>query len=202
MSARLLFLAIVSAFAWLPVAGADPVTDLFAANVPVSDQSAETRSTALRDAMAQVLVKITGSRSVLETVEGRDLIESASRFLQQYRYESIRPVPVDPVAPRLALYAEFDGSALERRLRAAGIALWGRERPMTLVWLALSDSTERRLVGSGAQAPVANAVRTAAARRGLPVKLPLLDTEDTTRVSFMDVWGVFEEPLLAAAARY
>jgi len=41
-----------------------------------------------------------------------------------------------------------------------------------------------------------------AAGRGLPVVLPLLDSEDLAQVSFADVWGEFAPPLRAAAERY
>lgn len=201
MSARL-FPVIILSLLLQPLAHADTVADLYAADVPVSDQSAGVRAAALREALGQVLVKITGTQGVMETSAANELLQNPSRFLQQYRYENIRPVPADPGMPRLALHAEFDGSALERRLRSAGLPLWGRERPMTLVWLALSDSNQRELIGAKSSNAAADALQRAAARRGLPVELPVLDTEDVTRVSFMDVWGVYEEPLLAAAERY
>ncbi|MBW3568132.1 MAG: DUF2066 domain-containing protein [Proteobacteria bacterium] len=200
MSARLFLVMILSLLLQSP-AHADTVADLYAANVPVSDQSAGVRAAALREALGQVLVKITGTQGVMETSAANELLQNPSRYLQQYRYESIRPVPADPDMPRLALRAEFDGGALERRLRSAGLPLWGRERPMTLVWLALSDGN-RELIGAKSSNTVVDALQRAAVRRGLPLELPVLDTEDVTRVSFMDVWGVYEEPLLAAAERY
>jgi len=204
VSARLiLFLTVFLPLATLlPAAHADPVRDLYAADVPVKDQSTQVRAAALKDALGQVLVKVTGTQGVLETTAARELLENPSRYLQQYRYESIRPVPADPEMPRLALHAEFDGAALEKRLHGAGLSLWGRERPMTLVWLALSDSNQRQILGATSPVPLVDALRRAATRRGLPLELPVLDSEDLTRVSFMDVWGIYEEPLLAGAERY
>lgn len=196
------FLALFLVAAFPPAAHADPVRDLYSASVPVHDQTADTRAAALTDALGQVLVKITGTQAVLDTTEAKELLKSPARYLQQYRYESIRPVPMNPEMPRLALRAEFDGSALEREVRRARLPLWGRERPLTLVWLAMSDNNERQLVGATSSVPVVDALQRAAARRGLPLQLPAMDTEDATRVSFMDVWGVFEEPLLSAAERY
>lgn len=204
MSARILLIPALCLAGLLALArpvAADPVTDLYAANVAVTDQSAETRRSALQDALAQVLVKVTGSQAVLGTSEAATLLENPSRYLQRYRYETIRPVPVDPTAPRLALHAEFDGATLERRLRAAGLPLWGRERPMTLAWVAFND-TDRQLLAAGAQHAVVDALRRAAMRRGLPLTLPAMDEQDATRLTFMDVWGVFEDPLLAASERY
>lgn len=181
---------------------ADPVTDIYSADVPVRDQSGETRNAALQDALAQVLVKATGTQAVLETDTARELLANPARFLQQYRYQPVRPAPVDPDALRLALHAEFDATSIEGRLRSAGLPLWGRERPLTLAWVAVTDSPERALIGAATANPLTDVLRRSASRRGLPLVLPQLDAEDLTRVSFTDVWGVFDEPLLAAATRY
>src|ERR1700687_4469759 len=52
------------------------------------------------------------------------LFNSARRYVQQYRS-----------APDGQLWVAFDGSAIERWLTQNGQALWGRERPSTLVWV-------------------------------------------------------------------
>ncbi|HEX7030566.1 MAG TPA: DUF2066 domain-containing protein [Gammaproteobacteria bacterium] len=202
MSARLLLVLAFSTIGFAGLAKADPVVDLDAAEVRVHDQSAAARASALKDALAQVLVKVTGSQAVLETAEAAALLENPARFLQQYRYEALRPAPEDPEAASLLLRAEFDGGAIERRLRAAGLPLWGRERPLTLAWVAFSNGGERRLVGRDPADLLVDALQRAASRRGLPLVLPMMDAEDATRVSFMDVWGIYEDPLLAAAERY
>ena len=41
-----------------------------------------------------------------------------------------------------------------------------------------------------------------AERRGLPVAFPLLDTMDLQNLSFSDIWGGFDDALLAASERY
>lgn len=200
MSPRLMLL-LALLLSSLPLA-ADPVTDLHAAIVPVTDQSAATRASALKDAMAQVLIKLSGSENVLATDAGQELLGSPDRYLQQYRYTPIDPPPADPDAARLALHAEFDGRALANRLREAGIPLWGRERPMTLAWIAINDDTNRDLLAADGARSETDALKRAAQRRGLPLELPQMDQQDVTRVSFMDVWGAFEEPLVEASRRY
>ena len=35
------------------------------------------------------------------------------------------------------LWVSFDGEAIERTLREAGQTVWGIDRPLTLVWLAV-----------------------------------------------------------------
>lgn len=200
MSPRLMLL-LALLLSSLPLA-ADPVTDLHAANVPVTDQSEATRASALKDAMGQVLVKLSGSAHVLTTDVGRSLLASPGRYLQQYRYTPIDPPPADSAAARLALHAEFDGRALERWLREGGIPLWGRERPLTLAWIAINDEPQRNLLAAGDARSEIDSLKRAAKRRGLPLELPQMDQQDATRVSVMDVWGVFEEPLVEASRRY
>ncbi len=41
-----------------------------------------------------------------------------------------------------------------------------------------------------------------AASRGVPLVLPLMDTEDLVAVNITDIWGNFTDPVVAASARY
>ena len=41
-----------------------------------------------------------------------------------------------------------------------------------------------------------------AEKRGLPIVFPLLDTTDLQRVTFADIWGEFDDPVLEASKRY
>src|SRR5690606_16164886 len=89
------------------------------------------------------------------------------------------------------------------------------ERPMTLLWIAIDTGQgERALLPAVGAPPGASAdmealldglreeLVTVAEERGLPVTLPLLDLEDMAAVGFADVWGGFEQTVLAASDRY
>ena len=92
----------------------------------------------------------------------------------------------------------------------------GRERPLTLVWLAVDRGNgQREIVAAQDQDKVEGAARSidrnqlvrerlmeVATRRGIPVVLPLLDAVDQAGVSFSDIWGGFDEQLLQASKRY
>ena len=80
--------------------------------------------------------------------------------------------------------------------------MWGRERPLTLVWLALQDGTGRNIASADTPGPAAEALRDLARARGLPTVLPLLDLEDRGQVRFTDIWGGFHESVVAASRRY
>jgi hypothetical protein len=110
----------------------------------------------------------------------------------------------------------FDGDAVEEVLRRNGQTVWGRDRPLTLIWLAVDwGQGEREIIGADDPERSDDQGRTidrnrllrqrvldVAERRGLPVAFPLLDTEDLARVTFPDVWGGFDELILDASQRY
>lgn len=165
---------------------------LYEAEVPVAGSDAGSRTAALRQALTQVLVKVSGRRDV-GNLPG---IAAAGRLVQQYRYG---------VAPRTGgqtLWARFDSDAVERLLQGAGVPVWSGERPDLLVWLAVQDGGRRSLLGSDSIGGVSTALRAQAERRGLPVLLPLLDLEDRSRIAAGDVWGGFQDRIIAASARY
>lgn len=186
---------------WL-AAGAAPaaeVRDLYEAEVVVADQQAEARQQAMRDGLAEVLVRATGYSATAQDPALADLLGNAPRYVQQYRYRTVPATDTMPAA--LALWMSFDANTINQSLRERGQPVWGSARPLLLVWLALETGSERRLV-SAAESVGWSSLETAARRRGLPLRLPLLDLEDQARVTAADVWGGFQETVLNASARY
>ena len=196
--------AIVALFllAALPPPGfAAGVERLYEAEQPVSGQAAGERDAALRAALGEVLVRITGERGVLSHPAVQPLLADPAPYVQQYGYRT-RPGAGSPAHPVQDLWVRFDGAALEREMRRQGLPFWGRERPVTLVWLAVEDFGERYLVSAESDRDVRRFVEQAARRRGIPVLFPLMDLEDQIRVRFADVWGGFLDSVVDASSRY
>lgn len=182
---------------WLP----GPVVlaaSLYEAEVPVADQSVAARGPALRAALEEVLVRVSGDRGVAGQPATAALLSQPDAFVQQFGYQ---PAPPGSDVP-WQLRVRFDGAGLERALRERGLPYWGGERPETLVWLAVEEGGRRQLLGEPDRSEVRARVEAAARRRGLPLIFPLLDLEDRAQVGFSDVWGGFLEPVLAASRRY
>ena len=196
----LLSLATLCAALALPAAPAHAVVveRLYEATVPVPDQSDAARSAALRDALGAVFVRASGR------LDAATIDADAARMVQQFRYET-RQV-TDPltgtVTPALDLWARFDPVAVQRALVERGVPIWGRERPAVLVWLAYDDGFERALVDESAPLAFRGAALDAARARGLPLIPPLMDLQDRAALSFTDVWGGFDDSILAASRRY
>jgi len=187
------------------VAGAIEMTSLYTAEVPLDPRQSDPRSAAYRDALAVVLLRVSGS-GIGDDPEMVDLLfPNPASYVVQFR-----PGETD------TLWVSFDGAAVEEVLRRNGQAVWSSDRPLTLIWLAVDwGQGEREIIGADDPERSDDESRTidrnrllrqrvldVAERRGLPVAFPLLDTEDLARVTFPDIWGGFDELVLDASLRY
>ncbi len=199
-------LVVLSLSALLPVPGraAVQVGHLYEAEVPVVDQSGGERKRALGEALRVVLTRLTGARDLAQLDLLAQAVASPARYVQQFRYR--QPQGGEDAGaeggPALTLWARFDPRALEGLVTDSGLPLWGAERPLTLVWLAVEDGTRRYLVSGDSDGAVHREVLAEAVRRGLPLVFPLLDLQDQSRVRFADVWGGFFDSIREASRRY
>jgi hypothetical protein len=187
------------------VSSAVEVTSLYSAEVPLDSAARDPRSAAYGDALEAVLLRVSGSDLANDPELVDLLFPNPASYVVQFQ-----PGEED------TLWVTFDGNAIEEVLRSNGQTVWGRERPLTLVWLAVDwGQGEREIVGADDPERSDDEARTidrnrllrermldAAERRGLPLAFPLLDTEDLARVTFPDIWGGFDELVLDASQRY
>ncbi|SCZ62833.1 hypothetical protein SAMN03097708_02359 [Thiohalomonas denitrificans] len=164
---------------------------LYEAEVPVADQSRAARQDATARALSQVLVKVSGSGQV----ENRAPAEVA-KYVQQYRYRR------SPSTDELVLWVRFDARGVDGLLREQGVSVWGAARPVTLVWLAVEQGGHRELVGANDEGFARETLITTGERRGLPVRLPLLDLAEQSRIRPADIWGDFHQPIVEISERY
>lgn len=203
MKKSLLLLAIILALPSLPVQ-AVRVPGLYEAEVPVSGQGTASRQEAVTEAMKLILVKLTGDRNAGERMELAPLIEGAERYVQQYRYVE-SPAPADPGAsglPVLRLRVSFDESNLDNALRNLGIQVWGRERPSTLIWVAMEQGDTRSIIHPEDESELFSVINQRARERGIVLIYPLFDLQDTASLKASDIWGGFDYPVTNASARY
>ncbi len=176
------------------VAAAAGVEGLYETELRVTSQAEDVRERALRAGLEQVLGRVSG-RSYLLDPALRDALREPEGFVQQFRYARDDD-------DRLTLWARFDERSVDALLEEAGLAVWGRVRPRTLVWLAVDDGTERVLLDGGSDHPVRALVEREGRRWGLPLEWPLMDLRDSRQVRVSDVWGGIEEAILEASRRY
>ncbi len=193
---------------WASSSGAVTLPDLYRVTVAPDPAAADPREAALQAAMARLLIRVTGSRNSPLDPAVRPLIAEPDRFLASYGNDRQGRALVG-----------FSRGEVERALTELGLPVWGPERPLTLLWIAVDDGVGgRALLGAGEAAELGDAPATpamtqlleavraeivaAADERGLPIAWPLLDLQDLGAVTFTDVWGGFEDEIVAASARY
>ncbi|MEM7083610.1 MAG: DUF2066 domain-containing protein [Pseudomonadota bacterium] len=171
---------------------AAPAGNLFAAEVPISERTQDAQKAAMRQALAVVMVKVSGSRSIARQANAQLILDDAQGFVQQYRY-----------TPNNTLLVAFDGRKLQADMRTAGLPVWGADRPATLVWLAIDRGDgERQLMSAADQGEIRTEIETLAAARGIPLVWPLYDSTDRAQVEVADVWGGFTDNIVEASRRY
>jgi hypothetical protein len=195
---------LVLAFVTSPVWAVE-VTSLYTAQVPLDQEESDPRARAYQVALNDVLLRVSGSELAADVEMVELLFPDPASYVVQFR-----PGEDD------TLWVSFDGEAIENVLRQAGQTVWGGDRPLTLIWLAVDwGQGEREIIGADDEGRSRDEARSidrnrllrqrvldSAERRGLPVAFPLLDTIDLQNLSFSDIWGGFDDALIAASERY
>ena len=180
------------------------VPGLFEAEIPVTGQQANTRVQAIEMAMKIVLVKLTGDRNAPVRPELVSIVKTAERYVQQYSYVEVPPDSADPLAAeiQLRLKISFDEVNLGNALRETGVQIWSRERPSTLVWLAIEKDQTRKLLIPEEDSDYFTTINLQSASRGTVLMYPLFDLEDSSSLQASDIRGEFQDTVINASRRY
>ncbi len=162
---------------------------LYTVTVPQAGTGAAAQQEALREAMRDVLVRATGRADAPQLETLAPLVANASRYVLSFRRVA---------GGKLAV--TFDGHSIENAIDASGLAYWGAQRPLTLVWLAVDRGGRPALVTAGSPGPERERVEQAAERRGLPLAWPAAG-EDAGR-ALQRIAAGDHAGLAAAARRY
>lgn len=185
-----------------PAAQAVEVEDLYEARAPTEGQGEDERRDAFREALADVIIRVTGDSQAPDNADVEPLLEDAEDYVQSYRYRERGDDDEDDDAADYDLAVSFDGGRIESDLEEADVAVWGPRRPELLLWVGVDEGRERYIVGEEDGAAARDVLRDQAGERGLPVLFPLLDVEDRDRIEFIDVRAPFLEAVEDASERY
>lgn len=187
----------------LPGSGplAADVTDLYQAESPVAGMEAAERKEAIGNAFGQVLIKVTGNRTVTSREALADDLQNAASYVQRYSYRSANEGGEEGEPARF-LQVFFDKRLVDRLLRDRRLPVWNESRPVILAWVGVESRGRRRLLDPERDQKVRDLVKKQAEGRGLPVIFPLMDLEDQSQLQVADLWGDFESNIRAASRRY
>ncbi|AMJ98701.1 hypothetical protein AVL55_11295 [Alteromonas macleodii] len=191
----ILGISFLAALTYAPFINAAQRVVVNEAQIQVEDQTQRTQQNALKKALRQVFVKMSGSTSVLDNAGVRAALSSPQSLLRSYRFAFDKG--------RTYYVVEFDQAKLNELLQREMLPLWGDRRPETIVWLAQEDENETRVIlDESLNTELQHTLKQTAKERGVPLSLPLMDLTDNVNISTYDVWGRFVEPLRKASIRY
>lgn len=151
----------------LPASAAVVVPRLYEASVPSGGTGDAARKAAFAAALKAVAVRTSGRRDAGERLSPAALAD-AGRLVQRFGDNPDGTVQVG-----------FDRTSIDRLLAQSDLPVWGSERPVTLVWLAIEDAGgQQNFVGSQTVMSESRVLQQVADLRGLPIVWPVMDTED------------------------
>ena len=100
---------------------------LYTVQVPFDPEEKDPRASAYKRGLWEIVVRVTGSELPVETPILEELFPNPARYVLQFRQNSDDET----------FLITFDGANIENVLRSAGKSVWGIDRPLTLVWLAV-----------------------------------------------------------------
>ncbi len=184
-------LSVICCVMMMSAASAD---DWYSATVPVPDRTSSALDQAFGDALEQVLVRVSGDAQLTAQPATEQLLRNARDRVALYSYRELEQ--------GLAVRAQFDSSIIKSLLRQLRATFWATPRPTVLVWLVTDESEGRRFVNFADDPKLVDALVDGFADRGVPVRFPLLDLEDTANLTPDGVWQKAMPDIITASERY
>lgn len=172
------------------------VENLFEVEMQVPDESREIRRAAMADGLAEILIRISGDRSVLQKIEQ----PNAASYVKQYRY--VAAATGKTKSDEKSLWLQYNATRVMDYLRNQSIPVWSQHRSEVVVWLAVRDGKNQYVLSAKDKSALKTEIEKAMHSRGIPLRWPLQDQQERQQLRFADIWGGFREPLLQASARY
>ena len=138
-------------------------SDLYHAQVVVTDTTEEYRLPALKKVLQQVLTKLTGIHDIELTAKQVGDIE---QWVQQFSYKS--------EAGEVWLQASFEHKSINQLLKKLGLTIWSSSRPTFLVWIIHNQE----VINEIHQVNRAQALKVQAEKRGIDITFPILDLQE------------------------
>ena len=212
-SLMLLTLPLIS---WQP-SEALQVSGLYSQQIPVTNDGEAERNRAFKEALAAVVVKVSGDPRWLENPAIERAIAQAQNYVEATSYisESIQ-LPLEDntasadtdeeqfyTAEQRIISVNFAAALIDELLEDADIPVWDGNRPSVLVWMVLQSSAgDREFLTADSNPEIVKVMQDFAAARGLPIIFPVLDFEDRRTLTENVVWNLDEAAISIASERY
>ena len=176
-------------------AGSAMAVDLFSAEAPLASASEADVQVAKREAMASMIVRLTGQQASLKQTN----IVAALADVDAYISHISRQTDTDTDEVKLLL--RFDQQVVRQLLNTAELPVWGAERLSTMTWLVIEQQGIQDIIADGGL-DLGLQLLADAEQRSLPLLLPLMDLTDQLVIGPSDIWGNFTDTIMQASHRY
>lgn len=173
---------------------AQSILDLYETRVAIENYEEGSLKQDLQQALAQILVKLTGNHKILETKSALKHIADPSKYVDSYQY--------DTVGDQDYFIANFNSASLSELLQKHGLKIWSSNRPDFLAWVLIEADGKQEILSSEIQQQTTTVLNRHALQRGLPLLLPLMDFEDHRTLKIQDIVDGNKSVLLHATERY
>ena len=193
------------------------VSGLYSQQIPVTNDGEAERNRAFKEALAAVVVKVSGDPRWLENPAIERAIAQAQNYVEATSYisESIQ-LPLEDntasadtdeeqfyTAEQRIISVNFAAALIDELLEDADIPVWDGNRPSVLVWMVLQSSAgDREFLTADSNPEIVKVMQDFAAARGLPIIFPVLDFEDRRTLTENVVWNLDEAAISIASERY
>lgn len=166
------------------------VDTLYEVTLPCTSQADLERQALFKQGMEEVLERVSVGSQLRQNRDIVSALDRAVDFVERYAYEGEN------------IRIQFNAGMIKPLIHKTGQVMWGANRPRVVLWLAVEENHQRRLIGQETDPILQGKVMEMATRRGIPLILPQMDLEDINAVSTSDVWGEFPSVLQQASQRY
>lgn len=178
----------------------EEVPALYDVELPVDSQQNRELNKASKLALRTVLIRVSGSRQLEQNSKIQRVITNAQQLVKQFQYR--RQVDAATQKEQLTVLIEFEKTLVDEALRSAGLSLWAANRPTVLLWLTVEDVNGRRFASEESDPNIIKWIIHYARQRGLMVKFPLFDLQDTLAVEPDEAWNLSNWRVQEAVKRY
>lgn len=158
--------------------------------LPIESRQEEARQKSFQEGLRQVVQQLTGNEEVANNPFVQQAIESAGQFVHQFSYQGN------------TLFVAYAPELINDLLLNNGFVIWSQSKPAVILWLAIADAEQRRIVGMDTDPFTYEKVNELAQQQGLSLVIPLMDLTDVHQVNVNDILGQFPTVLTSASKRY
>lgn len=168
--------------------------EFFAATIAVPDQGESSLREAAAEALASVLVRVSGDETLPLRPEAEGVIGAAFEGMALYSY-AVGPAGV-------SVFVQFEEAFIKQTLQTLGAPFWSANRPPVVGWIVVDEPVGMRFANPASDPDLLAALSGGFAARGVRFRLPLHDLEDAANIDADAVARKNRVAVMAASQRY